>query len=140
VGHRYKETLIPVDVAKSGPIQADELYNVLFCAMPAGVTLTCVMDCCHGGSVIDLPYHFIADSDRREMYYDDSFNFAAALIGLAVIGGAIGVGAGASGGGDTTSGVNANSADAGNTTSNAEDSDTCCDGCCEGFFGGLFGG
>lgn len=98
------------------------------------------MDCCHGGSVIDLPYHFIADNDRTEMYYDDSFNFAAALIGLAVIGGAVGVGTGALGGGDTTSGVNASSADTGNTTTNAEDGDKCCDGCCEGFFHALFGG
>lgn len=29
--------------------------------LPEGVTLTVVMDCCHSGSILDLPYELKAD-------------------------------------------------------------------------------
>lgn len=59
-------TLIPVDFVKAGPVRAGNFYSVLICAMPAGVILTCVIDCCHGGSVVDLPYRFTAGDDQTE--------------------------------------------------------------------------
>lgn len=50
------ETLVPVDYQQSGQITDDEILKELVIGLPEGVTLTVVMDCCHSGSILDLPY------------------------------------------------------------------------------------
>ncbi|CAB1101079.1 unnamed protein product [Ectocarpus sp. CCAP 1310/34] len=50
------ETLVPVDYKSSGQITDDEILEELVMVLPEGVTLTVVMDCCHSGSILDLPY------------------------------------------------------------------------------------
>jgi len=50
-----------------GHILDKELYEHLVCAMPASTSLTCLMDCCHSGTVLDLPYNFVADGEHTEM-------------------------------------------------------------------------
>jgi hypothetical protein len=57
----YDETLVPVDYASSGQIRDDNVYDNLVCAMPAGSTLVSLMDCCHSGTVLDLPYKYNAE-------------------------------------------------------------------------------
>ena len=47
----YDETLYPVDHARAGPIRDFSLFNHFVKPMAASVTVTCVMDCCHSGSV-----------------------------------------------------------------------------------------
>ncbi|KAL7527016.1 hypothetical protein ACHAXR_001758, partial [Thalassiosira sp. AJA248-18] len=83
----YDETLIPVDFNKAGQIRDDDLLKILVHPMPAGVTMTCLMDCCHSGTVLDLPYRFTADGDLEEMEINERTNFKDAVwagAGLAV--------------------------------------------------------
>eukprot|EP00588_Corethron_pennatum_P007796 CAMPEP_0194285618 /NCGR_PEP_ID=MMETSP0169-20130528/30589_1 /TAXON_ID=218684 /ORGANISM="Corethron pennatum, Strain L29A3" /LENGTH=476 /DNA_ID=CAMNT_0039031789 /DNA_START=27 /DNA_END=1457 /DNA_ORIENTATION=+ len=54
----YDETLYPLDHTRAGQIRDYSLFNRFVRPMAAGVTVTCVMDCCHSGSVLDLPYSF----------------------------------------------------------------------------------
>jgi len=72
----YDETLIPVDFLSAGQIRDDELFVTLVGAMSSGVTLTCLMDCCHSGSILDLPYAFKADGQSNEIAMQEGFNFS----------------------------------------------------------------
>jgi len=51
------ETIVPCDYETAGQIIDDDMYTI-FASTPAGVRLTCVMDCCHSGTGLDLPYNF----------------------------------------------------------------------------------
>lgn len=75
----YASTLVPVDFQDAGQILDDELYEHLVCAMPRGTTLTCLMDCCHSGTVLDLPYNFVADGEQYEMTAAQDFPFVKIL-------------------------------------------------------------
>lgn len=59
----HDETLYPVDHEKAGQIRDFSLFNHFVKPMAAGVTVTCVMDCCHSGSVLDLPYSYRPTKD-----------------------------------------------------------------------------
>jgi hypothetical protein len=71
----YDETLIPVDYQSAGQIRDDAIFAELVGRMPEGSTLTCLMDCCHSGSVLDLPYTFKADGQAEEMEENPNTNF-----------------------------------------------------------------
>jgi hypothetical protein len=45
------EALCPVDYAKAGIIRDDDVFKMLVAPMAKDVLLTCVMDCCHSGSM-----------------------------------------------------------------------------------------
>jgi hypothetical protein len=75
----YDETLVPLDYGSAGQIRDDDLYNILVAPMKEGVFATCIMDCCHSGTVLDLPYTFIADGEHEEMTLSEDFDFAPLL-------------------------------------------------------------
>ena len=79
----YDETLIPVDFERAGQIVDDDLCRELVKAMPRGVLVTSLMDCCHSGTVLDLPYRFTADGDV--MVRESQFDFGdLAMMGIAI--------------------------------------------------------
>eukprot|EP01012_Entosiphon_sulcatum_P033436 TRINITY_DN42325_c0_g1_i1.p1 TRINITY_DN42325_c0_g1~~TRINITY_DN42325_c0_g1_i1.p1 ORF type:complete len:403 (+),score=54.76 TRINITY_DN42325_c0_g1_i1:38-1246(+) len=54
------ETLVPLDYTSAGQITDDEIYDLLVKSLPKGSRLTVVLDCCHSGTAMDLPYIFKA--------------------------------------------------------------------------------
>eukprot|EP00977_Amphora_coffeiformis_P014934 scaffold4262_cov169-Amphora_coffeaeformis.AAC.3 len=54
----YDETIYPLDHAYAGQIRDFSLYRHFVQPMRQGVTVTAVMDCCHCGGVLELPYSF----------------------------------------------------------------------------------
>jgi hypothetical protein len=60
------ECLCPVDFQTAGLLRDDIAFKYLVAPLQRGVILTCVMDCCHSGSILDLPYMFKADDEGME--------------------------------------------------------------------------
>ena len=50
------EAMAPLDYLEAGLITDDEIYDILIRRLPKGVRLTAVLDCCHSGTLLDLPY------------------------------------------------------------------------------------
>lgn len=50
------ETLCPLDYRHAGEITDDEVNHMLVRPLPQGVKLHAVIDACHSGSMLDLPY------------------------------------------------------------------------------------
>jgi len=86
-GDGYDESLVPSDYSSAGQIRDDDLFKKLVCIMPKGVTMTCIFDCCHSGTVLDLPYTFIGDGEHEEMKTSEDYDFSkvAALAGAGAI-------------------------------------------------------
>jgi hypothetical protein len=69
------ETIYPVDFKKAGMIVDDvhtpssikrdetndqEMHDIMVKPLPAGCRLTAIFDCCHSGSLLDLPYEYVS--------------------------------------------------------------------------------
>ncbi|KAG0067024.1 Ca(2+)-dependent cysteine protease, partial [Podila epicladia] len=65
------ENICPVDYQEAGTINDDLLHELLVASLPAGCRLTVVLDCCHSGSALDLPYTY---SSTGAMNSDEIFN------------------------------------------------------------------
>ncbi len=53
------EVLLPLDFQTAGKILDDWMYANLITKVPKGAKLLCVLDCCHSGTGLDIPYSFI---------------------------------------------------------------------------------
>jgi hypothetical protein len=53
------ETIYPVDFKQAGMIVDDEMHWIMVRPLPPGCRLTAIFDCCHSGSVLDLPYEYV---------------------------------------------------------------------------------
>ncbi|KAF8628998.1 hypothetical protein AX17_005854 [Amanita inopinata Kibby_2008] len=50
------EVIFPVDFKQNGDIVDNEMNQILVQPLPSGCRLTALFDCCHSGTVLDLPY------------------------------------------------------------------------------------
>jgi hypothetical protein len=58
------EALVPLDYETAGIIVDDDIYEMVAGRLADGVRLTAVLDCCHSGTLMDLPYMFTATGDN----------------------------------------------------------------------------
>lgn len=65
---RRDETICPVDYHESGLMKDDELRKILVDPLKnkANVKLTCLFDCCHSGTILDLRYDIKVTRNPRE--------------------------------------------------------------------------
>lgn len=63
----YDETLIPLDFKRAGHILDDDLYKRLVTKMAKGVNVCVLMDCCHSGTALDLPYEINATQSKMSL-------------------------------------------------------------------------
>jgi len=82
----YDETLVPLDYQQAGQIRDDDLLKVLVLKFRKGVFVTSIMDCCHSGTVLDLPYNFKSDGNQTTMDPSPDYNFGPIDDITAVIG------------------------------------------------------
>ncbi|KAJ9453204.1 Metacaspase-1 [Diplonema papillatum] len=76
----FDETLIPVDYKQAGQITDDTIFNCLVRPLPAGVRMTAVMDCCHSGTAMDLPFAFKATQNAMQEALKDPAHLAMQLM------------------------------------------------------------
>ncbi|KAJ3285401.1 Ca(2+)-dependent cysteine protease [Borealophlyctis nickersoniae] len=68
----FDETIVPVDYQRAGQIVDDELNAMLVRPLPRGSRLTAIFDCCHSGSIMDLPYTYTVDGNLDLVVRDNS--------------------------------------------------------------------
>eukprot|EP00051_Salpingoeca_urceolata_P011204 m.138347 g.138347 ORF g.138347 m.138347 type:complete len:429 (+) comp17027_c0_seq5:144-1430(+) len=62
------ETILPVDHRSAGQIEDNELHDLLVKTCGPGVTLHALVDACHSGTVLDLPWSY---DDRSNSWQDE---------------------------------------------------------------------
>lgn len=60
------EALVPLDYATQGLIKDDILYEILVKQLPKDCHLFCIIDACHSGTALDLPYLYRTDTGIKQ--------------------------------------------------------------------------
>ncbi|KAK9720066.1 hypothetical protein K7432_004391 [Basidiobolus ranarum] len=76
----FDETIYPVDHERAGVIVDDEIHAICVKNLPAGVRLTAVFDCCHSGTVMDLPFTYKCDGEIEVICQDSRKEAAMSLL------------------------------------------------------------
>merc|ERR1712039_100046 len=61
------EALCPTDYATGGFVMDNEIFDLVCTPLESGVKLTIILDCCHSGTAVDLPFIWEPDSGRWEV-------------------------------------------------------------------------
>ncbi|KAF3003218.1 hypothetical protein E8E13_009849 [Curvularia kusanoi] len=64
-------TVVPVDFEERGQISSTILHEHLVTRMAPNCTLFIIMDCCHSGSAVELPYVYRSDADGQISLMDN---------------------------------------------------------------------
>lgn len=56
---KFDQCLAPLDFEENECIRDDDIFELLVAKLPKGVRLTAVFDCCHSGTMLDLPYTLV---------------------------------------------------------------------------------
>ncbi|KAG0043476.1 Ca(2+)-dependent cysteine protease [Gryganskiella cystojenkinii] len=62
----FDETIYPVDHQRAGVIIDDTMHDIMVKPLPPGCRLTAIMDCCHSGSALDLPFTYSTTGQLKE--------------------------------------------------------------------------
>lgn len=65
------DTICPVDFQTNGQINSDTLHQHLVSRMPPSSTLFVILDCCHSGSALELPYVYRSDAEGNVNLMDN---------------------------------------------------------------------
>jgi hypothetical protein len=57
----FDSTMCPSDYDSAGMIIDDDIFALVAAPIPKGAELFALMDCCHSGTILDLPHNLVAD-------------------------------------------------------------------------------
>jgi hypothetical protein len=61
------EVLCPTDYETAGMLVDDEIFDLVVRPLQSGVKLTIILDCCHSGTAVDLPFVWQDDDTWEEV-------------------------------------------------------------------------
>ena len=64
------QALVPLDYPQGGDLVDNEIFRLLLLPLPRGLHLTAIVDCCHSGSIFDLPFSFVCDDNGSKKETD----------------------------------------------------------------------
>jgi hypothetical protein len=67
----YDDTICPVDFERAGQINSATLHQKLVSALPPSSSLFVILDCCHSGSAVELPFVYRTDDDGKVSVMDN---------------------------------------------------------------------
>ncbi|KAF2737694.1 hypothetical protein EJ04DRAFT_510127 [Polyplosphaeria fusca] len=61
----FDDTIVPIDFESRGQLSSTLLHEHLVTRMASGCTLFIILDCCHSGSAVELPFVYRSDADGQ---------------------------------------------------------------------------
>lgn len=69
----FDEVICPEDYRTEGIITDNQMNEILVKNLPEGVRLTVVIDACHSGTVLDLPFKYIPRNPKYDINEENAF-------------------------------------------------------------------